>query len=54
MEKQIYLLAVIQFYFRDYDSCNENIKILASDIKVNIYFSLKRINQLIIITQSMS
>lgn len=34
IEKQIYLLATIQFYFRDYEDCLENLKILSSDIKV--------------------
>lgn len=34
IEKQMYLLSIIQFYFRDYESAYENLKILSSDIKV--------------------
>ena len=30
----MYLLSIIQFYFRDYESCYDNLKILASDVKV--------------------
>jgi len=35
MEKKLYVLTIIQFHLRDFDSCIENIKILIGDIKVN-------------------
>lgn len=34
IERQMYFLSIVQFYFRDYDSCYDNLKILLSDIKV--------------------
>ena len=34
IEKKMYLLSTIQFYFRDYESCAENTKILMGDLKV--------------------
>ena len=30
----MYLLSIIQFFFRDYESAYDNLKILSSDIKV--------------------
>lgn len=35
MEKKVYLLSIIQFYFRDYEDAAENIKMLAGDVKVS-------------------
>jgi hypothetical protein len=37
MEKKIYLLAMIQFYFRDYDGAVEHVKLLLGEIKVKYY-----------------
>lgn len=36
LEKKIYLLAIIQFYFRDYENAGDNLKILYTDLKVSI------------------
>jgi hypothetical protein len=33
MEKKLYLLSMIQFYFRDYDNAMEHLKILMGDLK---------------------
>lgn len=43
LEKKMYLLAIIQFYFRDFDSAADNLKLLSSDIKVSYLYY--RINQ---------
>lgn len=34
LEKRMYLLAIIQFYFRDFENAAENLKLLLGDIKV--------------------
>lgn len=38
LEKKIYLLAIIQFYFRDFDSAADNLKLLSGDIKVRKFY----------------